>query len=117
LDFNIYFLMAISGILGIGISDTLFFQSLNLLGASRSAIVDCLYSPFIIVFSYFLLGERLTWGDACGAVLVISSLFLISGEGRKDPLPKKNLIHGILAGTIAMGNHGIWDCHYQTDAR
>ena len=53
-SWEIYVLMAVSGILGIGIADTLFFQSLNLLGASRSAIVDCLYSPFIILFSYIL---------------------------------------------------------------
>ena len=106
LDPNIYILMAISGILGIGISDTLFFQSLNLLGASRSAIVDCLYSPFIILFSYIFLDEKLTWGRAIGATLVISSLFFITGEKRKDPIPKKNLIHGILAGAIAMGTMG-----------
>jgi len=102
LDFNIYLVMAISGILGIGISDTLFFKSLNLLGASRAAIVECLYSPFIILFSYLFLGEYLTWVDAIGASLVISSLLLISGEKRTDPLPKKNLINGVIAGALSM---------------
>jgi|JI10StandDraft_1071094.scaffolds.fasta_scaffold49152_5 drug/metabolite transporter (DMT)-like permease len=106
LDFNIYFLMAISGILGIGISDTLFFKCLNLLGASRSAIVECLYSPFIIIFSFIFLGERLSWADAFGALLVVSSLFLISGEGRTDPLPKKNLIQGVIAGALSMAIMG-----------
>lgn len=103
---NVYFLLAISGILGIGIADTLFFQSLNLLGASRAAIVECLYSPFIILFSYFLLGERLTLLNGIGAAMVISSLLFISGEKRTDPLPKKNLIIGILSGAIAMGSMG-----------
>ena len=102
LDPNIYYLMAISGILGIGISDTLFFRSLNLLGASRVAIVECLYSPFIILFSFIFLGERLSWSDGMGALLVISSLFLISGEKRADPLPQKNLIQGIISGALSM---------------
>lgn len=105
-DSSVYILMAMSGILGIGISDTLFFKSLNLLGASRAAIVECLYSPFIILFSYLFLNEVLTLGRAIGALLVISSLFLISGEKRTDPIPKKNLINGILAGAISMGTMG-----------
>src|SRR5262249_15996199 len=36
-------IMLISGALGIGISDTLFFMALDRLGASRTALVDCLY--------------------------------------------------------------------------
>ena len=106
IDSSIYILMAVSGILGIGIADTLFFKSLNLLGASRAAIVECLYSPFIIMFSYIFLGEVLTLGKAFGALLVVSSLFLISGEKRKDPIPKKNLINGIIAGGLSMGTMG-----------
>src|SRR5688572_14240806 len=48
-------LIVASGIIGIGISDTLFLMMLNRLGASRSALVDCLYSPFVILFSVALL--------------------------------------------------------------
>ncbi|MDP8289127.1 MAG: EamA family transporter, partial [Candidatus Electryonea clarkiae] len=51
-----YLLFIASGILGIGISDTLFFHSLNMLGASRSAVVDLLYSPFIISLSILWIG-------------------------------------------------------------
>lgn len=104
LEFNIYLLLAISGILGIGIADTLFFKSLNLLGASRSAIVDCLYSPFIIFFSFIFLGEHLSFNDAVGALLVVSSLFLLSSEGRADRIDRKSLINGIFAGVLSMSS-------------
>ena len=63
-----YLLLMLSGVLGIGIADTLFFKSLNILGAARSAIVDCLYSPVIILLSIFWLGERLTFTQAVGAL-------------------------------------------------
>ena len=70
-----YVLLMLSGVLGIGIADTLFFWSLNLLGAARSAIVDCLYSPVIILLSIFWLGERLTNAQAVGALIIISALY------------------------------------------
>ncbi|MCK5258630.1 MAG: EamA family transporter, partial [Thermoplasmatales archaeon] len=44
---HIYILLLLSGVIGVGIGDSLFFKSLNLLGAGLTAIVDCLYSPFI----------------------------------------------------------------------
>lgn len=46
-----------SGALGIAIADSLFFASLNRLGAGRSAIVDCLYSPFVALCSALYLAE------------------------------------------------------------
>jgi drug/metabolite transporter (DMT)-like permease len=106
LDTHDYVLLAISGILGIGISDTLFFQSLNMLGASRSAIVDCLYSPFIIMFSFIFLGERLTALNTIGALLVISSVVVVSSRKKDDPISKHNLLLGVLCGAISMGSMG-----------
>ena len=49
--FDDYLLVLVSGALGIGIADTLFFKCLNTLGAGLTAIIDCLYSPFTIGLS------------------------------------------------------------------
>src|SRR4030042_3975119 len=54
-----YLLLLASGALGIGLADTLYFMSLNRLGAGLSAIVDCTYSPFVIALSIVWLGESL----------------------------------------------------------
>src|SRR5690349_12261763 len=48
-------LILLSGALGIGVSDTFYFVALHRLGASRTALVDCLYSPFVILFSFLML--------------------------------------------------------------
>jgi drug/metabolite transporter (DMT)-like permease len=102
-----YLLLMISGLLGIGIADTLFFKSLNLLGAARSAIVDCTYSPVIIVLSIFWLGESLTFAQVAGALLIISAILAIGREKGLVEITRKQLIIGILTGTTAMVANGI----------
>ena len=105
--FQDYLLLMVSGLLGIGIADTLFFKSLNLLGAARSAIVDCLYSPFIILPSIFWLGERLTMIQAIGALLIISAVLTIGREKGLEEITSRQLISGILLGAAAMLTMGI----------
>ena len=67
-------ILLLSGFLGIAISDTLFFYSLNRLGASILAIVDCFYSPFVIALSFLLLGETMTAWQLIGVALIISAV-------------------------------------------
>lgn len=102
-----YLLLTLSGVIGIGIADTLFFKSLNLLGAARSAIVDCSYSPVIIVLSIFWLGETLSFAQAAGALLIISAILAIGREKGLVELTRKQLIIGILMGTAAMVANGV----------
>jgi drug/metabolite transporter (DMT)-like permease len=104
---NDYILLALSGVLGIGIADTLFFKSLNLLGAARSAIVDCLYSPVIIILSIFWLGERLGGAQAIGAFMIISAVFTIGREKGLVQITRRQLLAGILLGAISMLAMGV----------
>jgi len=95
-------LLLLSGVLGIAVSDTLFFYALNRLGASLVAIVDCFYSPFVIGLSFLLLGERLTAWQLVGAALVVSAVLTISREKREERLDGKSLAIGVLYGVLAM---------------
>lgn len=95
-------LLLLSGVLGIAVSDTLFFHALNRLGASLVAIVDCFYSPFVIGLSFLLLGERLSAWQLVGAALIVSAVLTISREKRTEKLDGKNLAVGILYGVLAM---------------
>lgn len=95
-------LLLLSGVLGIAVSDTLFFQALNRLGASLTAIVDCFYSPFVIALSFILLGERLTVVQLGGAALVISAILTVSKEGKLERIDRRDLALGILYGVLAM---------------
>lgn len=98
-------LLLLSGFLGIAVSDTLFLWTLKLIGASLTAIVDCTYSPFVIILSYFFLKERLSWLQLAGVVLIISAVITITRnnpENSGESVSTKNLVLGIVSGTVAM---------------
>jgi drug/metabolite transporter (DMT)-like permease len=95
-------LLLLSGVLGIAVSDTLFFYALNRLGASLTAIVDCFYSPFVIGLSFLLLGERLTPIQLAGAALVVSAVLTLAKEGKLERIGRRDLVLGILYGILAM---------------
>jgi drug/metabolite transporter (DMT)-like permease len=97
-----YLLLIASGILGIGLSDTLFFKSLNLLGGGLSAIVSCFYSPSLIAMSMIVLGERLTPLQMVGALLVVSAILTATHPGSSGDISRKNVLLGILYGLCAM---------------
>jgi drug/metabolite transporter (DMT)-like permease len=99
---NEILLLMVSGALGIGIADTLFFKSLNLLGAGLSAIVDCLYSPSIIILAFLWLGETLTALQIFGLVMIISAVLTISKADNSNGVGGRNLLLGILWGVLAM---------------
>ena len=97
-----YLLLLLSGVLGIGLADTMFFKSLNLLGAGLSAIVDCLYSPFIIVLSMWWLGENLTLIQVLGAVMIVTAVLTATSEKNSGNISARNLAWGIFWGGLGM---------------
>lgn len=97
-----YLIILASGAIGIGVADTLFFKSLNVLGAGLSAIVDCLYSPFIIGLSMIFLGERLSVMQLIGATMIISAVLSAVVETQARVSDRKAIIKAVLYGAGAM---------------
>lgn len=100
-------LLLISGAVGIGVADTLLFRSLNILGAARSAIVSCLYAPFIVGFSFLILGEELSPWIALGGILVVVGVALTGFEKSTSELTRALLAEGIFLGVVATALMGI----------
>jgi drug/metabolite transporter (DMT)-like permease len=97
-----YALLAASGIIGITVSDTLFFACLNRLGAGLTGIVDCVNIPFVIVFSFVFVGERLTARQFLGVVLILAAIILVSGKKDAALPSRRDLLPGIGLGILAM---------------
>ena len=99
-----YALLLASGILGIAVSDTLFLMALNILGAGLLAIVDCAYSPFIIILSYFFLGERLNPWQLSGVLLIAGAIGLLAWKSpaSNEGISRRDMARGIILGVLAM---------------
>ncbi len=97
-------ILMISGAIGIGTADSIFFASLNRLGAGRSAIVDCLYSPFIIIGAFFYLREPV--GPELLLALALMVVAILVGTWKPDRIDseeqRKQLRSGVLLGILAM---------------
>ena len=93
-----------SGALGIGVADSLFFASLNRLGASRAAVVDGLYSPLIALFAFFYLAEPVGVTLLVAMGLMVLAILLITWKKDPDdtPISRRDLRTGILYGILAM---------------
>ena len=99
LSTNETLILALSGIIGITIADVLFLISLNILGTSRSAIINTIYSPMVIMLAYFILDESLTLADIVGGLMILLSILYLSFNQEKSNISNlnKGLIIGILA--------------------
>lgn len=96
-----YTLLLLSGVIGIGVGDTVFFMSLNILGAGLTGIVICMYSPFIIMLSTVFLGERMSLLQIIGALLIISAVLIATIERRRLTISRNRLIAGVLLGVLS----------------
>ena len=96
--------LVLSGILGISISDTYLFRSLQLLGAGLYSIVVCLYGAFVVGASYLFLGERLAPGQLVGVVLVTAAIAIAVHEPDRQQHERRQILIGVLWGVVAMAS-------------
>jgi drug/metabolite transporter (DMT)-like permease len=97
-----YAILMLSGVIAIALSDTLFHMCLNRVGAGISAIVDTFYSPFILLFAFFMLGERLSLQQILGMSLIVGGILVATRVKPPVGIPRSTLLAGISLGIAAM---------------
>lgn len=95
-------ILVASGVIAIAISDTLFHMCLNRVGAGLNAVVDSLYSPFIILFAYVMLHETVGPRQFAGMALIIGGVIMASRVAPPPDTSARTLVAGILFGVAAM---------------
>lgn len=102
---RVWWVLSLSGFLGITLADIFYFFALNRLGAGMVAVVECLYLPGVLVFSYILLGERMGISGIIGSILVLCAI-LVGASPLKNSAPCKidtcPNMWGLCAGILSM---------------
>jgi DME family drug/metabolite transporter len=95
-------LAALSGIVGLGLGDTLYMVSLKQIGVTRAVPITCTYPLFNLIWAAFLIGEKPTLALIFGAVTIFLGVWLLSRENRTEAQQQSRLISkGIIAALAA----------------
>ncbi|HHO52706.1 MAG TPA: DMT family transporter [Deltaproteobacteria bacterium] len=75
-------ILAVSGVLGLAVADTLLLEGLRRIGAARLALVDTTYAPMMVLLSWLFLGEQLTASFLLGATVVVAGVAIATVDLR-----------------------------------
>lgn len=73
-------LLIISGMIGIGIGDTAYFQALNNLGARKTLLLETLAPPLTTILGWFFLNEKLLLKSYLGILITIMGVAWVISE-------------------------------------
>jgi DME family drug/metabolite transporter len=74
---NIVVLACVSGVIGLGVGDTLYMVSLKSIGVGRAVPITCTYPLFNLLWAVFLVGERVTLPIVVGAVAIVFGIWML----------------------------------------
>jgi len=95
-----YFLL--SGLLGIGLGDSAYFQALPRLGSRRTALItQCLTAPFAALIEWLWLGTRLNLAEIGCIAVILTGVGIALAPGDHVKISPRNWKIGILAGVVA----------------
>ncbi|MCB9729259.1 MAG: DMT family transporter [Deltaproteobacteria bacterium] len=99
--------LIVSGAVGIGLADTLYFAALRRIGAGPLALSETIYSPVVVILSVTLLGEAFGAMMALGGAMVLGGVALALWRSeRREPggaltrISPAGVGLGLLAGTL-----------------
>ncbi len=104
---RVWCLLAVSGVLGISLADTLFFMSLERLGAGLTAVVDTSYTPIMLAMSFVVLGEDLGFEVLLGAVLIMGALLVGSATRPAPGKTRRDIVVGSVIGIAGIALMGV----------
>ena len=96
------YILIISGFIGIALADTVMFHSLNLVGVSIFAIVDCAYSPIVLLCAWLFISERLTPAHYLGGGLILMGILISSRHPPPPNRTRRQITAGVLLGILAI---------------
>ncbi len=82
---QVVLLASVSGLIGLGLGDTLYMNSLEILGVARAVPITCTYPLFSLIWAYLLASETITLPVVLGALAIVFGIWLLtSGEKQQN---------------------------------
>jgi len=95
-------LFILSGLAGIGLGDTAYFQALPRLGSRRTVLLtQCLTALFAMLIEWLWLGTRLTLAEIFCVAVILAGVVIALAPGDHLQIAPRRLGIGILASAIA----------------
>jgi len=95
-------IFVLSGLAGIGLGDTAYFQALPRLGSRRTVLLSqCLTALFATLIEWFWLGTRLNLAEIFCVAVILTGVVVALAPGDHLKIAPRRLWIGILASTIA----------------
>lgn len=93
---------ALSGLLGIGVGDSGYFQALTRLGTRRTVLISqCLTAPAAALIEWLWLGTKLNWSQMLFIAVILTGVALAMAPGEHLEIPRRAMREGIIFGLIA----------------
>jgi len=107
LPMSVVVLASVSGVIGLGLGDTLYMVSLKMIGVARAVPVTCTYPLFNLLWVALFAGEAVTWSVALGAVVIVLGVWMLSLKEKGEALgpPRKVLAKGL---AVALATALLW---------
>ncbi|MBW4441511.1 MAG: DMT family transporter [Plectolyngbya sp. WJT66-NPBG17] len=101
IEFTPFFLLFLSGVIGIGFGDTAYFSALNSMGARRTLLFETLAPPLSAILALIFLQERLSVSAWLGIGLTIAGVIWVILERTADTHGNIRPLQGSLYGLLA----------------
>lgn len=102
------FLACTSGVIGLGLGDTLYMLSLKTIGVSRAVPLTCTYPLFNLIWAYFLAGETITPPVVAGAATIVLGIWLLTNEKTEKAANKLLRKHRAMGVGFALSTAMAW---------
>jgi DME family drug/metabolite transporter len=107
LSANVTVLAVVSGVIGLGVGDTLYMVSLKMIGVARAVPITCTYPLFNLLLDAIFAGQPVSWSVTVGSVVIVLGIWLVSlGEERDKLGSQRNVLIKGLA--IALATALLW---------
>ncbi len=101
MDVNTFVLLGVSGLVGISLGDTFFFEALQKLGPHVLVVLSLLGQVLTVLFAIVFLGEHLTVSMWVGVLMVLGGIAFVVYT-RVSATTRKNSVGGIVYGVLSV---------------